>query len=94
MIGRFQKPPMPRLVPSIGASVSTSGMKPSSRPAITTESAPASNAARASSGTRSLWPVSLIQSGSRIACRMVETITLTRAGSNSVVTLPLVVTLA
>ena len=94
VIGKFQKPPTPRLVPSIGANVSTSGMNPSRRPAITTESAPASNAARARSGTRSLWPVSLIQSGSLIARRMVDTITPTRAGSNSVVTLPLVVTLA
>ena len=54
VIGRFQNPPTPRLVPSIGAIVATSGMKPSNRPAITTESAPASKAARASSGTRSL----------------------------------------
>ena len=36
--GRFQKPPMPSVVPSIGSKVSTSGINPSRRPAMTTES--------------------------------------------------------
>ena len=61
---------------------------------MTTASPPAANAAAASSGTRSLWPVILIQRGIVTAARTVDTMAVIRTGSSSVDTAPLVAWLA
>ena len=61
---------------------------------MTTASPPAANAAAASSGTRSLWPVILIHNGMATAPRTADTIVVMRLGSSSVETAPLAAWLA